>query len=559
MNINANETNSLNTIPIQPEQELRHLLDTEIPEQISGLEEDSAKLQRVASYCEANYLQSAKKDVAFDETKKLCLQSLASVAYHISTLSSAILRSLDLEVDNLAEKTFEVKKLSKLIAIQKEKAARREIGKLTTNKAGLTRQNKITYPQVEERVPRYQRTPIDFSLLDGIGHGCREPSHYQQSSNYVPTGANLMRAGSITSSSNGSSAYSGGGAISGAQQQQNLNNYYHIHQQQPSNAGIYGENTTGYYGRLPVASVGQNRGTSTLTRNATLRTSALPPMTQPQRHPQQQYRAPSLAIDNGGIYRPAPALLAGDSRYSASSTISVQVNGNGNAGNVYGTLRRQPTQQQYQQQVHEQQPSITPSLTSTTLDGNSCYYSDKIDSGGSGSTGTLVNVRPNVIPGQATGGVQRIGGSNSNSVLMANHQFANATHPQDLYVENPPPSFPDNATVWLTTQQHQQQQQQQYDHDSNFASKHSTADVSAPSELLGKNNHANIAPTLEATIPNYVERAQALFEWKPQRPDELELYVGAIVYVLRKNDDGWYEGVMDGITGLFPGNYVQTI
>lgn len=208
------------------------------------------------------------------------------------------------------------------------------------------------------------------------------------------------------------------------------------------------------------------------------------------------------------------------------------VNGNGNAGNVYGTLRRQPTQQQYQQQVHEQQPSITPSLTSTTLDGNSCYYSDKIDSGGSGSTGTLVNVRPNVIPGQATGGVQRIGGSNSNSVLMANHQFANATHPQDLYgllspfkayfekfeifcefysnvnilVENPPPSFPDNATVWLTTQQHQQQQQQQYDHDSNFASKHSTADVSAPSELLGKNNHANIAPTLEATIPNYVER-----------------------------------------------------
>ena len=74
-------------------------------------------------------------------------------------------------------------------------------------------------------------------------------------------------------------------------------------------------------------------------------------------------------------------------------------------------------------------------------------------------------------------------------------------------VENPPPSFPDNATVWLTTQQHQQQQQQQqYDSDSNFASKHSTADVPAPSELLGKNNHASNAPTLEATIPNYVER-----------------------------------------------------
>lgn len=89
----------------------------------------------------------------------------------------------------------------------------------------------------------------------------------------MPTGANLMRAGSITSSSNGSSAYSGGGAISGAQQQQNLNNYYHIHQQQPSNAGIYGENTTGYYGRLPVASVGQNRGTSTVSSDSLLQTN----------------------------------------------------------------------------------------------------------------------------------------------------------------------------------------------------------------------------------------------------------------------------------------------
>ena len=27
--------------------------------------------------------------------------------------------------------------------------------------------------------------------------------------------------------------------------------------------------------------------------------------------------------------------------------------------------------------------------------------------------------------------------------------------------------------------------------------------------------------------------------------------------VLKKNDDGWWEGVMDGVTGLFPGNYVE--
>ena len=32
---------------------------------------------------------------------------------------------------------------------------------------------------------------------------------------------------------------------------------------------------------------------------------------------------------------------------------------------------------------------------------------------------------------------------------------------------------------------------------------------------------------------------------------------GQIIYVLKKNDDGWWEGVMGGITGLFPGNYVE--
>jgi hypothetical protein len=35
------------------------------------------------------------------------------------------------------------------------------------------------------------------------------------------------------------------------------------------------------------------------------------------------------------------------------------------------------------------------------------------------------------------------------------------------------------------------------------------------------------------------------------------LQEGHTIYVLKKNDDGWWEGVMDGITGLFPGNYVE--
>ena len=50
----------------------------------------------------------------------------------------------------------------------------------------------------------------------------------------------------------------------------------------------------------------------------------------------------------------------------------------------------------------------------------------------------------------------------------------------------------------------------------------------------------------------------SLYEYVQQQGDELTFQDGVIIYVTRKNDDGWYEGVMEGgATGLFPGNYVE--
>ena len=49
----------------------------------------------------------------------------------------------------------------------------------------------------------------------------------------------------------------------------------------------------------------------------------------------------------------------------------------------------------------------------------------------------------------------------------------------------------------------------------------------------------------------------SLYEYERQRDDELAFQEGVIMYVTKKNDDGWYEGVTEGgATGLFPGNYV---
>lgn len=49
----------------------------------------------------------------------------------------------------------------------------------------------------------------------------------------------------------------------------------------------------------------------------------------------------------------------------------------------------------------------------------------------------------------------------------------------------------------------------------------------------------------------------AIYDYEACKPDELSFSENALIYVLKKNEDGWYEGVCDGVTGLFPGNYVE--
>uniref|UniRef100_H2Y9M9 SH3 domain-containing protein n=1 Tax=Ciona savignyi TaxID=51511 RepID=H2Y9M9_CIOSA len=56
---------------------------------------------------------------------------------------------------------------------------------------------------------------------------------------------------------------------------------------------------------------------------------------------------------------------------------------------------------------------------------------------------------------------------------------------------------------------------------------------------------------------SYLEKVVVIYDYSAENPDELNLKEDEVVYVIRKNDDGWYEGVLEGRTGLFPGNYVD--
>ncbi|XP_006139801.1 abl interactor 1 isoform X14 [Tupaia chinensis] len=152
--------------------ELQMLLEEEIPSGKRALIESYQNLTRVADYCENNYIQATDKREALEETKANTTQSLASVAYQINALANNVLQLLDIQASQLRRMESSINHISQTVDIHKEKVARREIGILTTNK-NTSRTHKIIAPANMERPVRYIRKPIDYTVLDDVGHGVK--------------------------------------------------------------------------------------------------------------------------------------------------------------------------------------------------------------------------------------------------------------------------------------------------------------------------------------------------------------------------------------------------
>ncbi|MXQ85582.1 hypothetical protein E5288_WYG011248 [Bos mutus] len=152
--------------------ELQMLLEEEIPSGKRALIESYQNLTRVAEYCENNYIQATDKRKALEETKAYTTQSLASVAYQINALANNVLQLLDIQASQLRRMESSINHISQTVDIHKEKVARREIGILTTNK-NTSRTHKIIAPANMERPVRYIRKPIDYTVLDDVGHGVK--------------------------------------------------------------------------------------------------------------------------------------------------------------------------------------------------------------------------------------------------------------------------------------------------------------------------------------------------------------------------------------------------
>nr|XP_046179065.1 abl interactor 2-like isoform X13 [Oncorhynchus gorbuscha] len=433
--------------------ELQMLLEEEIPAGRSALLDSFTNLERVAEYCESNYVQSPDKHRALEETKNYTTQSLASVAYLINTLANNVLQMLDIQASQLRRMESSINHISQTVDIHKEKVARREIGILTTNK-NTSRTHKIIAPANPERPVRYIRKPIDYSLLDDMGHGVKASAQ-----NIKAGAAGLPRTNPPTQKPP-SPPMSGKGTIGSG-----------------SSGGSHPSSSSRSSSR-------ENSGSGSVGLPIAVPTPAPPPTAFPG--------APQFFSMNRPVQPLNPPAVGGSLPYRRPASLTGQPNSNmplalnqPNGGPHFNQVPAGPL-------VAPPPPSmqITPQLP---LMGFVARVQE-----------TISDVPPPPPP-------------------IEEAVFEEPT---------PPPPPPED-----------------YEDDDEEEEESAVVEYSDP--------YAEEDPPWAPRT--YMEKVVAIYDYAADKEDELSFNEGAIIYVIKKNDDGWYEGTMSGTTGLFPGNYVESI
>ncbi|XP_063788715.1 abl interactor 2 isoform X33 [Pseudophryne corroboree] len=425
--------------------ELQMLLEEEIPGGRRALLDSYTNLERVADYCENNYIQSADKQRALEETKAYTTQSLASVAYLINTLANNVLQMLDIQASQLRRMESSINHISQTVDIHKEKVARREIGILTTNK-NTSRTHKIIAPANLERPVRYIRKPIDYTILDDTGHGVKWLLRFKVSTQNMKMGG-LPRTTPPT--------------------------------QKPPSPPMSGKGTLGSSGSSGSShpssrsSSRENSGSGSVGVPIAVPTPS-PPSVFPG-HPAQFYSM------NRPVSRHTPPTIGGSLPYRRPPSMTTQP-----------TLQNQ-------------------------INGGPFYSQNPVSP--APPPPSILQVTPQL---PLMGFVARV---------------------QENISETPPPPPPAEEPVF---------------------------DESPPPPPPPEDYEEEEAAVVEYSDPyaeedppwaprTYLEKVVAIYDYSKDKEDELSFQEGAIIYVIKKNDDGWYEGVMNGVTGLFPGNYVESI
>ncbi|XP_043739560.1 abl interactor 1 isoform X8 [Cervus elaphus] len=472
--------------------ELQMLLEEEIPSGKRALIESYQNLTRVADYCENNYIQATDKRKALEETKAYTTQSLASVAYQINALANNVLQLLDIQASQLRRMESSINHISQTVDIHKEKVARREIGILTTNK-NTSRTHKIIAPANMERPVRYIRKPIDYTVLDDVGHGVKWLKAKHGNNQPARTGT-LSRTNPPTQKPP-SPPMSGRGTLGRNTPYKTLepvkpptvpNDYM----TSPARLGSqHSPGRTASLNQRPRTHSGSSGGSGSRENSGS--SSIGIPIAVPTPSP------PTIGPENISVLPPSGAPPAPPLPPPLPANTVLAAPGSA-PGSQYGTMTRQISRHN--------------STTSST------------SSGGYRRTPSVTaqfSAQPHVNGGP----------------LYSQNSIADSPTP-------PPPPPPDDIPLF---------------DDSPPPPPPPPVDYEDEEAAVVQYNDPYADGDPAWAPKNYIEKVVAIYDYTKDKDDELSFMEGAIIYVIKKNDDGWYEGVCNRVTGLFPGNYVESI
>ncbi|XP_062983997.1 abl interactor 1 isoform X6 [Elgaria multicarinata webbii] len=445
--------------------ELQMLLEEEIPSGKRALLESYQNLTRVADYCESNYIQAPDKRKALEETKAYTTQSLASVAYQINALANNVLQLLDIQASQLRRMESSINHISQTVDIHKEKVARREIGILTTNK-NTSRTHKIIAPANMERPVRYIRKPIDYTVLDDVGHGVKWLKAKHGNNQPARTGT-LSRTNPPT--------------------------------QKPPSPPMSGRGTLG--------------------RNTPYKT--LEPV-----------KPPTVPND----YMTSPARLG--SQHSPGRTASLNQRPRTHSGSSGGSGSRENSGSS-SIGIPIAVPTPSPPTIGQAVPGSA--------PGSQYGTMTRQISRHNSTTSSASSGGFRRNPSVTTPFSAQPHVNGGPLYSQNSIADSPtppPPPPPDEMPMF---------------DDSPPPPPPPPVDYEDEEAAVVQYNDPYADGDPAWAPKSYIEKVVAIYDYMKDKDDELSFMEGAIIYVIKKNDDGWYEGVCNSVTGLFPGNYVESI
>uniref|UniRef100_A0A8C3B0G6 Abl-interactor 1a n=1 Tax=Cyclopterus lumpus TaxID=8103 RepID=A0A8C3B0G6_CYCLU len=504
--------------------ELQMLLEDEIPAGKRALVESYQNLTRVADYCENNYVQAQDKRKALEETKAYTTQSLASVAYQINALANNVLQLLDIQASQLRRMESSINHISQTVDIHKEKVARREIGILTTNK-NTSRTHKIIAPANMERPVRYIRKPVDYNVLDDVGHGVK-----QHGNNQAIRGGTLSRTNPPTQKPP-SPPMSGRGTLGRNTSYKTLepvkpptvpNDYMtsparlgaqHGQQHSPGRTASLNQRQRTHSGSSGGSSSRENSGSSAIGIPIAVPTPSIP-----NSGPGELFASCASLVAPGPGLGPAPM--------SQFGTISRQISRHNPSNSSVSMVSATGTYRRAAPVLCFSWDSLSSVHSRSLMGFHSFFLSLRL------SAVLSVSVAPPPPMPQLTPQIPLTG-------FVARMQESIADTPTP-----PPPPPPDDIPMFDDSPPPPPPPPVDYEEEDAAVVQYSDPYADGDPQWAPK---------------SYVEKVVAIYDYNQDKDDELSFMEGSIIYVIKKNDDGWYEGVSGGVTGLFPGNYVESI